>query len=267
VANQWIHSFKDDTIFKSEIQWGFYQKLRANYGFTTSAMVQVAGPDIERHIFDARKTVLCEPNSVLKIVDIDNSVINGQVAELNRLSKLKRPPVWQSFKRLAPEEFLFTENELFPINHNVEFYRGDVAGMEAERFIDADLMTSVKTAGDSLEISLTKQREKYPFKKGSSEIKAFIFTISVRKGGGLKKNIEWVEEGLVPIIGSNVKYDTREKQTVGQHTTGTNNGRYGTYSYIYKYAFSSVPEVLLDSVLHFYDDDGGPMLTGIIVYY
>lgn len=267
--NQWKHCFKNDTVIKQEIQLGFYNKLRTNYGLTFDAMLQVAGPDIVRHIYDARRTVLCQPNSVLRIVDIDKNVIEEQKAELGSLYwPGKRGPLWQSEIRVFPDQPLFSAGDFFPLYHNIEFHNNDIRRVYPEKFIDADLMTTIKTCGNALKDTLKRQRQAFPPNdQDANDLKVFIFTISIRAGGGLVDNIKWVEKDLANCIGCEIRYADRNRQTWARGTTVSGTGSFATYCHKYDCERALPSGILIDSVLHFYNDDGGPMLTGIIIYH
>jgi len=262
------HNFETDTVLKGPLQKGFYLKARNNYGIMEEVITQVSGPDILRHLRDARNTVACSPTSIVRVVDWDRECLNGQIATWQMEGQRQRPPLWQSCTKIEGFGYAVEPGEFRPLcgdNSGVEFYCNNIADMEPTVFIDADLMATVGKCGDDLLRTLNKQRRAFPFLAVDNP-KAFIFTVCVRNGGGLDANVDWVVNKLVPLTGGAITVVNKERMTNEPCTRKSRRGWRGVTAQKYDCEVVSNPNVLSDVSMYFYHDDGAPMLTGMLIY-
>lgn len=256
------HDFKLDTVLKKRLQHGFYQKARYNFGVISDSLI-VSGPDIERHIMDARQTVSCRVNDRIRIIDICQEALRVQRDTLNQYNMPGiRIPVWQSWD--VPDGPGFPEPAEFkPIDYNVSFELGDIAHAKSERFVDADLMGTIQTTGQALVKALRRQRKAFQ----DEEQKVFIFTVSMRNGGQQAMDLFWIANKLIPVTGSKCDIDpVKVRLTCDPRTRVSANGFRGICVHRYDHLVPERPEILTDLSLYYYHDDGGPMLTGMLVY-
>lgn len=256
-----LRNFEEEGVLKSTIERIIYQKASNSYGLMCDAVV-VAGPAIIRHILNARETVACNSSFRLEIVDINRSVYKKQIETIDAAyERGERPPTWASLEHVDGN--VFEPNEVCGVGKNLWFYCTDIAKHKPTRFIDADLTASVKTCGKTLETTLRNQRSEFPL---GTDIKGFIFTISLRGGGGIKNNLSWAMKKLLPITGGAGKITGRRKLTLGEDTRRSARGFNGVNGYAYISEIRHDAGALHDVSLYQYNDDGGPMLTGVFIY-
>jgi hypothetical protein len=253
------HNFKIDTVLKKPIEAGFYRNAYENFGVVSNATI-VAGPDIIRHIETARSFVARTKASRITIVDNNPSTHRAQKADLAAVMSMKRPPTWMSVKKSGNR---WVNDELLTLSHKIDVVYGDVSSIPPSRFIDADLMATVKTCGPTFKKVLRAQREAF---KDSSKLKVFIFTFCIRGGGGREKNKQWVLEELIPILGTKVIVGDQIRLTNEEATRRSNKGFMGVTSKEYRFVGAYKSEIIHDLVMNYYHDDGGPMLTGMVIY-
>ena len=251
--------FAEDTILKQPTERSLYQKARYNYNITGD-VVQIVGPHLIRHLVCARETVACTASSIIKVVELDIDVYNEQVNDMKDVYRKARVPLWTSYYELNA---MWEPGQMLPIGHNVKFLNCNIADVRPTRFVDADLMRTQKNCGLDLIRTLRNQRTEFPL---GTDAKAFIFTISLRGGGGLDEALRWTLEGLVPVIGSSCTISEATSVTKNSYTRMSKNGFRGISNRIYGIVSPSRPEILHDLTIYTYNDNGGPMLTGIIIY-
>lgn len=253
------HDFSEDTILKQPTERSLYQKARYNYNITGN-IVQVAGPDIVRHIMCARETVACTADSTIKIVDLDIDVHAQQKEDMNNIYTRPRIPVWTShYERNG----MWEPGQMLPVGHNIKFINCNIADVRPTRFVDADLMTTHKSCGLDLIRTLRNQRSEFPL---GTDTKAFIFTVSLRGSGGLKDVLSWTLKELIPVIGSTCTISEAMSVTENQYTRMSRTGFRGINNRIYEIVAASRADILHDVTMYTYHDDGGPMLTGMLIY-
>lgn len=257
-----LHSFKKDTKLKQSIERGLYTKARYNYGITSNILM-VAGPDLLRHLKTARETVACFSYSQITVVDIDINVHYEQRAKLDSYNHpQRRIPTWTSFDNING---MFEPGHLLPIIHNTHLVFGNIEDQPPSRFIDADLMATIKNAGPTIVKTLRKQRNAFPL---GTQTKGFIFTVSLRGGGGIDKNLDWVEHELLPNTGTTAKLDRTKARSLvqDQKVRRSSNGFKGVFFKEPAIVLPKDTSILHDVTLRTYNDDGGPMLTGLLLY-
>ena len=252
------HDFEKDTVIKKPLEYSLYEKAHMHYGITGDSTI-VAGPDIVRHILSARRTVSCTENSEVKIVEID---ANKHLSQKQTLDDFylpgKRPPLWMAKKK----DKYFESDGLQDIKHRLYLELGNISKAQPTKFIDADLMGIARICGQDLITTLKNQREAFP--TGTSE-KAFIFTVSTRNGGSLLSNVSWVMRTLVPTVGCGCVIGETARFALNEFARRSATGFKGNG--VQSYDIESLNESILhDARLYFYQDDGGPMLTGMLIY-
>jgi hypothetical protein len=257
-------SFTDDAVYKKRIERDLYTKAAANMGMQFVDPVIVAGPDIVRHLQNARGTVARGIDNHIRIVDVDDSVIKEKM--LPNLAKV-RPidALWQSYSPNFPA----WPGNMAHISHNVSFINDDIRN-HTSLFVDADLMESIVKAGPVLEECLRKQRQTFPM--ATNQIKGFIFTVSIRAKGGARRAIRWVIDNLVkyidPMIEFDVDYSKKKILTVDRKCRLADNGSNAVYVSTLDPGINQSPSMYLVSVnLWEYSERGGAMLTGLITYF
>jgi hypothetical protein len=257
------HDFLRDTKLKRTIELDLYEKARDHY-FVVGDVITAAGPDIERHIKTARRTVACTESSIVKIVEIVKDRHDEQLKVFKKLKTAVRPKTWMSQSFPDPKRLYFRQaDKLLPCYHNVELILSNITDVTPTApFIDADLMTTFSSCGNELLYTLQKQRYYLPL---GSATKGFIFTISLR-GCTLKSSVKWVLEKLAPCTGGSAYLcnEPVRNLSIDRRSRKSSNG-----ARIYAreiFAESSTPEILHCIRLISYSDGGGPMLTGILIY-
>jgi hypothetical protein len=132
-------------------------------------------------------------------------------------------------------------------------------------FIDADLMgAATYTTGQVIRSTFIKQSENVIGNKG------FIFTTCLRRSG-LEESINgWLRNTILPIIGCDVKkidLTNKERLTIHKESRISSNHQ-NNVNHVFKFNNIEInnPGRLEHISLYNYADDGGPMLTGLIVY-
>lgn len=113
--------------------------------------------------------------------------------------------------------------------------------------------------------TLKKQRDVFPL---GSPTKGFIFTVSLRGSGGIDRNLDWVEHELLPYTGTTAKLDRTKARSLAQdqRVRRSSNGFKGVFFKEPAVVFPKNTAILHDVTLRTYNDDGGPMLTGLLLY-
>lgn len=251
------HDFIGNTTLKKPLERSLYEKAAYNYGVMGDATI-VTGPDVIRHITNARQTVCRRATDRICIVEIDKVVAEKQDKELQAYTS-KRMPVWMAVKYSGK---FIEDEELLPIHHNLYRCIGSIDCAKTSLFVDADLTATIKSTGHIIKNTLRKQRDAFPF---GTPIKCFIFTFSVRAGGGLLENIDWVTNELIPCTGAAVTIGDRTRLTNDPYTRQSNKDVRGVTVQKYE-VISKTPNILRSASLYYYNDDGGGMVTGQLLY-
>lgn len=257
----WTHSFVDNSILKHATEKAMYMKARYNYDIIGDVTL-LAERDVERNILMARDTVACTVDSMINIVEINKNMHNYQVQLMKKIYEQPKDRVatWHSQIYLGPAKF--EVGHQYTLKHNVKFIHNNITKVPPTIFMDVDLMGTVKTCGSVLQEVLWKQRTQFPL--GTPE-KGFIFTLSLRGGGGIKDNIDWILRELVPITGSTCTLGQYESVTLDKDTRRTKNDGGGAWSK--RFPCTSIDHPFLkDIIVHMYSDGDGPMLTGLLIY-
>lgn len=251
------HNFIEDTTLKKPLERSLYEKAAYNYSIMGDATI-VAGPDVVRHITNARQTVCRRASDRICIVEIDEVIAKKQREEVEAYTS-KRMPTWMAVKYSGN---YIEDDELLPIHHNLYRYIGSIDNANTSLFVDADLTASIKSTGHIIRNTLRKQRSAFPI---GTPIKCFIFTFSVRAGGGLLENIDWVTNELIPCTGAAATIGDRTRLTNDPYTRQSNKDVRGVT--VQKYEVTSrTPGILHSASLYYYNDDGGGMVTGQLLY-
>ena len=255
-SSRWKHDFRNNTVIKNPLQKNLYRT--AGYYVTSNTLV-VAGPDIERHVMDSRTFVSRTKSSKVTVVELKKDIYLEQVAELEALDT-GRGKNWTSWRRLGGK---WEDGDQFPITHNLKIIHSDIADAVPERFIDADLMGSIKTTGKTLVKVISKQFKKFGYQHKN---KAFLFTTSIRNVGEYE-TLKWIEQVLMPVIGQKCQiHDTKLRLTNNSKTRRNINGFNGITLQKYTNISYNKNGRLKKFKLFYYNDGGTPMVTGIIVY-
>lgn len=265
--------FEKESILKDPIQKQLYGLQYNLYGMLSS-MTIVAGPDLKRHLSDARRIGPARTDSsILHVVEIDDSRHMKQREDLETIKHSERPEVW--FTSMAP-----ALNQPFGVartlDYNVVLEHKDIAEATVTRSIDCDLMRTYKEAGWPTARALRRQIEKYG--ADTKRRKAFIFTFSIR-GAGEEATLDWISSELLGLLGTHFRKtygDALAKSTItlDPRTRISSKGFKGIGAWGYEYldlidkgrlAFAN-DDYHSGYHLILYNDDGGPMLTGLIVY-
>jgi hypothetical protein len=151
---------------------------------------------------------------------------------------------------------------LIDIGNNVKFRHADIRDVSSTIFIDADLTATINGCGHVLRDTLRRQRNTFPL---GTPTKGFIFTLSGRSAGGFYDMLDWISKGLVPLTGSTCVMGGKSSMTNEKETRKSSNGA-PVFSQKYSCIDISHPHILHDVTIYGYNDGGGPMLTGIIIY-
>lgn len=266
MALQTLRDFEIDPTLKATLQSRIYRISMQHYGIISSSN-SVSGPPIERHIVDARMWISTTKDSKVTIVEIDEEVLIDKIMPNFEALKSGRIRTWDGMKHDGVLNNYDTA-QMMPITHNVEFKCCDIAEAKPVRFVDADLMSTWWTCGESIEKALIRQREAFPTQ---DKIKCFLFTVASARQSTVAETIEWITSYLLPVVGSDIKIDPKIKENLTVHPDSrtSNNGTRSIYVHAYPpivnlHAGNTQP--LKGFHLYSYNDGGGHMMSGLIAY-
>lgn len=256
---KWSRNFKTESILKSDLQLHLYTLAYEQYGIVSSVLCTPGADDVERHIRDARLTVARTDKSDLLFIDIDPDEYDGIINSLDRISNLPRVPTWYS--RTSPrDEGGMRLLQARPYTHRIKLGCMDIADAPVTRFIDADLMTTFSSCGKSLVKLLRRQQAIKP----SNYKKGFIFTLGMR---GRKESAAkaWMNRSLFSIVGCSVNFGQKRRITNDDSCRASTHGANGVGVWEYE-SNMRIKGRVLGVHPFFYNDDGGPMFTCLLVY-
>lgn len=261
----WDHNFGTGTVLKGPLQSELYG-IAEQVGIISNAEIIVGPPNdgnLERHLLDARTKIAKTEKSIVRIVEIEESIHKEQDEALKHLGDCttSRPKLWLS---KVKRNGLWISDGYYALDHNVSLYLGDIADAPPERFIDADLMGTVSTIGDTIKRTLLRQRSTF---SSGKFLKGFIFTVCVRPVGWIKTR-DWLVEELLPVLGCNgCKIgDKKFRLTEDPKSRVSAKGFKGVSAHWFEEIFYSNRCNLENIALCQYHDDAMPMLTGLLTY-
>ena len=257
-----------DVVLKRHIQRTLYEVPYSIYRMISS-MTIVAGPGLPWHVEDARMSGPARTEySLIFVPEIDKEVHEIQKHLMYLMDNEERPKVWMSQLSTRPGSLFGKANKF---THNVILEHKDVADATLTRFIDCDLMGTARKIGDTVLKCLSRQMEKFndPFKN-----KAFIFTLSLR-GCSEYETFKWINDYFLSKL--NARIDFEKSGVLNCHlpkrqiTTDPNtrkSAKGGRSLGIYEFnEILYIEKGRLDGFYPiFYNDDGGPMLTALVMY-
>lgn len=256
--------FINNVFLKTPLQLYLYNIISSKYNARDNSLI-VAGPDIIRHLYDARITFGKNSENYINIIELDKDVFKIQEKKLNEIKIESGPvPLWISVN----ENFI--PSEILPIDFKVNLLNIDINNAEVERIIDADLMGTIRKIGPTFINVFNKQCIKF---NNDDKIKSFIFTASLR-GCSEIDTVSWIRNELLIRIGSEIDFkinndgsykktiltkDIRTRKSTNSNIKCNNIRLYEGYEVIRK-------GKLEELILFTYSDSKGPMITGLIVY-
>lgn len=253
--------FINNVFLKTPLQHYIYSIIE-KYKINGNSII-VSGPDIIRHIFDARTTFAKRQEQYINIVEIDNDVFECQKNIIDNLKISNGPvPLWMS------EDKNGKPLEVLPIDHNVNIIHDNIINIDPEHVIDADLMSTIKKSGDILIKIFNDQLTKYQY---DNKLKAYIFTMSLRSCSE-EETLSWLRNQMLIRIGCDLGFKTnlsgylKENLTKNIRTRKSTNNTKNNNIKMYKDYIIYRKGRLIDFIMFSYIDSKGPMITGLIIY-
>lgn len=237
---------------KDYVQKVYYWLPYLKHGMLSNVL-SIAGPDITRHIKDARNGTARTPTSRVTILEISKNIHNRQKRKFEHLTG----------------HWTATDNSRLPLTHKVQLTHGDLEFAKPERFIDADLMGTHTTCGQELLKPLKKQANMRGQQK--TLLKAFIFTLTAARTTNEKETLKWIKEKLLPAIGCKVASFGR-KTKITERVRDITQPRGGSYLHKFRRIRYQKRGRLIDFHLCKYRDNTeeginrAHMITGLIIY-
>lgn len=254
-------NFEKISPYKDTIERAMYKRA----GMVSHAQI-VAGPDIERHVRNARGLVATSEIATVKIIDNDWHVNQKQNEWLSGDNcNIKGNPSWQAVVPGGDGRW-YKEGAILHIKHNVSVVAADLAYVDTlERFVDADLMGTVTGyAGHVISTVLNTQATLYPYERTNDKKKCLIFTFAMRPVGE-SVTLEWIKNLIKINLGSSVSIGVKASMTKAPNATIKTNGFKGVG--VYNYDINGFNNGRLeDMCLYYYNETGFPMITGMVVY-
>lgn len=250
-------NFITDTKIKEPLQFHLY-KTAKEFGVTNVDSTIVSGPALQRHIYDARNTVSQTIDNKIYIVEIEKKIHEYQCDILESFKNTDhRNPVWIDQSNFPNMGIVYTYEK------NVECICCSLENGPITNFIDADLMgTASRETGRVIRNSFIKQSENI------SGIKGFIYTTCLRKCSMEDSINGWLRNTMLPIIGCDIEkvdLDAREQLTIHKESKIGENRNRNHVTQFPKISYNEKGR-LVHLSMYTYNDDGGSMFTGLIVY-
>jgi len=238
--------FINNVFLKTPLQLYLYNIISSKYNARDNSLI-VAGPDIIRHLYDARITFGKNSENYINIIELDKDVFKIQEKKLNEIKIEPGPvPLWISVN----ENFI--PSEILPIDFKVNLLNIDINNVEVERIIDADLMGTIRKIGPTFINVFNKQCIKF---NNDDKIKSFIFTASLRGCSEIDFKINNDGSYKKTILTN----DIRTRKSTNSNIKCNNIRLYERYEIIRKGRLEEL-------ILFTYSDSKGPMITGLVVY-
>ena len=251
--------FKEPSPYKQSIETELYRRA----DMISHAQI-VAGPDIERHVRNAREFVATTEEAKITVIERSTDVYKEQLAWAENESQIASP-FWRS--KIRTDDALWEpKGPYLHITHNIAFKNNDLRDLIAvDRFIDADLMGAVNgDAGDTIRYLLRLQRNTFTEQDTAYLKKAFIFTFCMRPVDE-EGTIDWITKLIRDCLDSTIKVTGKEKLVVDPRTRIHTNKFKGVHVTDLDVDITKQGR-LRDIALKTYNEVGSPMITGLIVY-
>jgi hypothetical protein len=253
--------FKDISPYKDAIERILYALADM-----ISHIQIVAGPDVERHICNAREYVARTHRAIIQIVEYDWDVHMKQLGWMREQENIQCCPTYATWQKTDGK--WRQDGPVIDIKHNVKFSNEDIAWITpVTRFIDADLMGTITgKTGDAIKLVFNRQVATYSDELGIKLKKAFIFTFCVRGTEANEiKTLNWISSLINKHLESNIKILDRKSRLHNDNCRIITTGWKGVCWYTYNIDLSD-PGRVIDCDMHFYNEKGNNMITGIVIY-
>jgi len=253
--------FEKISPYKDTIEKIMYKKA----GMVSEVQI-VAGPDIGRHVRNARDLVATSEIATVEILDNDWHVHEKQADWLaGDNSNIKGSPSWQA---VIPGNNggWYREGPIMHIKHGVTVTEMDLFDItKPKRFIDADLMGAITGhTGEAIDRALQVQSDFYPQALTHELKKAMIFTFAMRPVGE-EDTLDWIKNLIKRRLDTEVIFSKKTSMITTPNARIQTNGFKGpgVHSYEVKPGMNGR---LVDMCLFYYNEIGCPMITGMVVY-
>ena len=253
-------NFEKISPYKNTIEKMMYKRA----GMVSEVQI-VAGPDICRHVRNARNLVATSEKATIEIIERDWHVHGKQSDWLNGdNSNIKGSPSWQAVIPGNNGKW-YREGPIMHIKHGITVTEMDLFNLKVPtRFIDADLMGAVTgQTGRAVYKALQVQSVFYPLTTHKLK-KALIFTFSIRPTGE-EKTLTWIKAMIKHTLKTEVIFDKKISLITTTDARIKTNGFNGPGVHTYGITPNSSGR-LIDMCLFYYNETGSPMITGMVVY-
>jgi len=232
------------TFFEKDELKDRLEKILYSNSLIISNAVVITGPNCKRHIKNLRRSICCNSASTILIPEINEEVYKKQMD-------------WLRSKEAGEHMSIYSDSGIrrtIALKKNVTIVNKCITKVKMERFIDADLMGSVRTQGAIIEQLLDRQVKEI---HDTSLRKGIIFTFSSRR----TKNEElhsYLKSLVKEKLGSELLFTT--KMYISENDLSSEY-KWLRHNLVFNHGRLTHME------LHTYTScDGHPMITGLIVY-
>jgi len=237
-------TFFEEDVIKDRLEKEMYMDSNI-----ISNAVVLAGPNCERHVKNLRRSICTTGKSKIIIPEINRETyleqkkwFDSAVAKTHiQISCCGRNNNRNKVKTIA-------------LNKNVEIVNKDITDLTPERFIDADLMTSVVNGGDTILKLLRNQKNKFGL---STKKKGLLFTFSTR-GIEIEKTLNFIKHMLKDELDTHITFLSKISMLPKKMSYRTVCSRYKT--------ITVGGRVETFKLFMYRSCKGHPMITGLIVY-